>query len=93
MRRNPPIPARGLVTGEAGRSRVARLAIAPAPDRFAIAVSRLLPPQKGKEKNLSTQNYFLASFHSRHPESNGKYSPSMVGLSPSAIAYRINCFS
>jgi len=35
-----PILARGHVTGEAGRLRVARHSIAPAPDRYANAVSR-----------------------------------------------------
>jgi hypothetical protein len=33
--------ARGHVTGEAGRLRVARHALAPAPDRYANAVSRV----------------------------------------------------
>ena len=39
-----PILARGHVTGEAGRLRVARQAIAPAPDRYANAVSRSPSP-------------------------------------------------
>ena len=39
-----PTLARGHVTGEAGRLRVARHAIAPAPDRFANAVSRVPSP-------------------------------------------------
>ena len=39
-----PTLARGHVAGEAGRLRVARHAIAPAPDRFANAVSRLPSP-------------------------------------------------
>jgi hypothetical protein len=42
-----PILARGHVTGETGRLRVARHGIAPAPDRYANAVSRLLPPLRG----------------------------------------------
>jgi len=39
-----PILARGHVTGEAGRLRVARHSIAPAPDRYANAVSRSPSP-------------------------------------------------
>ena len=50
--KNAPHPARGHVPGEASRLREARLAIAPAPDRFANAVSQLpLPAARGEGKN------------------------------------------
>jgi hypothetical protein len=55
-----PIPslARGHVTGEAGRLRAARLALAPAPDRFANAVSRV-PPLKGRKKLMIATDYYF----------------------------------